>query len=356
MRFWMMAGMTAIAASATGKSPPKLSDAAAALAQKGAFFLAPDDNLALPLAAGAKGVPFLATAAKRIELIAPSAKEGALLAIDGDAFRLRGAALEPAAAAVGLAPAASSDGKTFVGLDETKKALQITSGEKKRVVRYRRQGRWELEQPWVSPDGSWALIALRDYSQAFDAYSFLYYELQRESPEEIALSKSFIPGALRQPLADRQVGIQVFTQAVSEDGFSSVLRDAGVVVFDARTQKLGAAPEKLRPGLASPSGRHSLLPGAVVYDEQKRCGGDATQLFTEGEKPLAFRPGDGIVVSGLDFIGDDFVIANWLDVKKCRNKGVLIPLAGDAPPAKWPAFGLPVREGRIAGRVVAPGK
>src|SRR5437868_6082467 len=78
---------------------PKLWPPAAEALQKSGLFLVAGDNVALPLTAGAKPIPFLATPAKRIDVVAASSTGEALLAIDGDVYRLRGLELSP----VGLA-------------------------------------------------------------------------------------------------------------------------------------------------------------------------------------------------------------------------------------------------------------
>jgi hypothetical protein len=41
-----------------------------------------------------------------------------------------------------------------------------------------------------------------------------------------------------------------------------------------------------------------------------------------------------------------------IDATTCRARGVIVPLEGDAAPARWKPFPLPARVGRIMGRVV----
>ncbi|MSP62977.1 MAG: hypothetical protein EXR72_22105 [Myxococcales bacterium] len=336
---------------------PQLTDAARALLGKGGLFLVPQDNLALPLVANGKPVPFFAPAPQRLEVISAAPTGEALLLADGDAYRVRGDVLELVAPSVGAQAAASADGKVLAGIED-KKLLKITLvGGAPRMIKYKRPGRWELERPYLSPDGAWTLVTLRDFSNPnLDELYFLAFETRTGVPEEeIALSKSFVPGVLRQPLDPGQVLIQMQSQSMADDGVP-VLTEAGLVVFDFKTRKLTAAPPSVRPGLASAKGRYTLLPGPPVWGDGRQCSGDESQVFDGTKRPSAFRIAEGSVVSGLDFLPDErALIAAVVDLKGCKSRGVLIPLAGDVAPAKWPPFALPpLHDGKISGRVIHP--
>jgi hypothetical protein len=346
-----------VAQVAAARGKPKLWPEAAEALQKSGLFLVAGDNVALPLVAGAKPIPFLATAAKRIDVISASPTGDALLAIDGDVYRLHGVELTAVASNAGTPVAASADGGVLVGIDD-KKGIKVTVGDKVRAIHYHRSGRWELEQPYVAPDGSWALVALRDYTNPLDEYSLLSFEVKTGEPEEIALSKNFVPGSAREPLSGKQVALQMFSQSADADGMRTVLQDHGFLVFDLATKKLSPPPAALRPGLASAHKKYSLLAGPMLYDDARQCGGDETQLYTEGEKePRTIKLSEEQVVSLHDFTPDEkSAVGSVLDRKSCKGRGFLIPLTGSTPPQKWPSFSIPSHEGRIGGRVLYPPK
>jgi hypothetical protein len=350
-RSWIALLLVASSAAARPQRPQLTDGAKAALAKSG-FFLVAADNLAIPLAPNSRGVPLLAPAPQTLELVATPAGADVLLVADGELFRLRGDALSWVAAAVGAQPAASADGAVVVGIED-KKGIKVTTGGASRIVRYRRPGRWELEHPYVSPDGRWALVTLRDYSNPnLDEFFFLAVDTKGGDPEEIALSKSFAPDVMRQTMSPDEVLLRMLAQSNDEEG-APVVKDAGLVVFDYKTRKLTPAPETLRLGVTSSQG-HTLLPGPTVWGDGRQCSGDQTTLFMkDAKRGGTLRLGEGTVVSVLDFMPDEHaVIANVLELKSCKNHGVLIPLVGDTPPTKWPTVALPVRLGRVTGRVV----
>jgi hypothetical protein len=342
---------------------PQLTPAAAALLtddKAGGLFLVAEDNLAVPIAGRGKGVPFLTVKATRLEVISSGADGVATLAIDDEVFRLEKGALTPipVKGKVGAMPAVSADGKLVASVEE-KKILRLFVDGAVKPVSYRRPGRWELEHPYISADGSALLVALRDYTQPLDAYNFLLVDPKSGDVEEIRLAQNTIPGALRVPLGNSQVGIPMYTQGTDEGGFANLM-ESDLVVLDFKTKKLEPAPKTMRPGRPSPSGKYSIAPGTMRYSNDKRCGGDETRLYQEGKEgkaPLRFTVGEGSVASALDFLPDESgLIANILQLKTCKNRGVIIPLARDDPPSKWAPFALPVREGHLTGRVLYPAK
>src|SRR5206468_379302 len=119
---------------------PQVSPAAAALLAKGPVFLVPDDNLAVPL---------------------------------------------------GVLEAAER---------EKPKVLKLSTATAARAVPYHRQGRWELEHPYITPDGAWVLAAIRDYTQSLDEYSFVVVDTKTLEYKETSLSANFVPGPQRIPL------------------------------------------------------------------------------------------------------------------------------------------------------------
>lgn len=339
---------------AAAKPAPALTDAAAKALAAGGLFWIEGANLVVPLGKGAKPVPFLAPAPERMALVA--ARPRTLLALDGDLFALEGGKLARVATGVGAPVATSADGKVVVGVLEQKQLRVVVDGAA-RVVKWRRGGRWEFAQPYVAPDGGFALVAVRDFSEPLDQYGLVLLDPRGGEPSETALSRNFVPAPWRAPLDGKRVALQLFTQAADAEGVGAELRDAGLFVFDAATRKLAPAPPGLKPGLPSPSGKWSLLPGPLAHGEGRRCLGDQTLLYGEGA-PATFRAGAGQVVSALDFLPDErAVVAVVLDQRTCRTRGALIPLAGDAPPAKWAPFALPAVDangGRLLGRVLPP--
>ncbi|HZS36869.1 MAG TPA: hypothetical protein VFF06_08585 [Polyangia bacterium] len=341
---------------------PKLTAAAAALLAEGPVLLIADDDVIIPVAgekvksaspseAKVKSVSLFEPAPKRLELVAVTPGEGALLAVDDELFRLKGAALSRVASLVGADPAATPDFAVIAGIED-KKSLKLTRDGASKLIPYRRDGRWELERPYLTPDGATALVAVRDYTQPLDAYDLLVVDTKSGALEEIRLSKNFVPGPLRQPLSPTEVALQMFTQAEESEG-ALKLSEADVVVFDFKSRKLKPAPAALLPGLPSPSKRWSILPGTMAYSDDKRCGGDATALYEQGKSKAArFVLAAGTVVSVLDFLPDESgMIANVLTLKTCKNRGVIIPFK-DEDPARWKSFPLPVHPGHLVGRVI----
>jgi hypothetical protein len=342
--------LAAFAASAAARPRPKLTTAAQALLEAGPVLLIAEDNLVVPVAGEkVKSVSLFDPAPKKLELVAVEPGQGALIAVDDELFRLKGAALGRVAAQVGADAAATPDFTLVAGIED-KKQLKLTHDGASKLVPYRRDGRWELERPYLTPDGASALVAVRDYTQPLDAYDFLIVDVKSGAVDEIHLSKNFVPGPLRQPVSPSEVALEMFTQAEEDDGHLK-LTAADVVVFDFKTKKLKPAPAALKPGRPSPSGKYALLEGPMLYSDDKQCGGDQTALYGEG-KPVRFSVGAGQVVSVLDFLPDERgMIANVLTLKTCKNRGVVIPFK-DEDPSKWKSFPLPVHAGRIVGRVI----
>jgi hypothetical protein len=322
------------------RTRPQLTPQAVALWAKG-FFLVPQDNLVVPLDGKSKPVPFLNPAPERLDLVSGSKD---LFVIDGDLYRRKDAALSQIARGMGKMAAASSDGALVVSIDD-KRDLKITTADgTHKKVPYRRQGNWELDHPYVSPDGAWILSPL-------DAYSFLVVDPKTLSVDEVHLSKNFVPGDLRQSVSPTQVALQMMVQETDEHGFAR-LAPSDVVVFDAKTKKLGPPPPGLKPGRASPDGALSLLTGKMLYSDDKSCGADQTLLYEGEKKSSSFHAADGQVVSVLDFLPDGSgLIANVLSLKGCKNKGVIIPTKGGEKPSSWKPFPLPVHPGHLTGRV-----
>jgi hypothetical protein len=345
---------------AAARPRPQLTPQAAALLQAGGLFLVAEDNLAVPLAKGGKPVPFLAVKPERFELIRAARGPDALVVVDGDVYRLRGAALSRVASQVATQPAASDDASLVASIDE-KRVLKLTRGENSKSVSYRRDGRWELEQPYVTPDGAYVLVAVHDYTHELDAYSFILVDAKSEALDEVTILRNFVPGTLRQPLSPTQVLLQMFAQGPDDSGFAS-LTETDRVVFDFKSRKLEKPPASALPGLRSPDQRASLLAGKMLFSDDKSCGGDQTLVFEEGRgKPASFNGGANTVVSVLDFLPDGSgLIGDVLNLKTCKHRGVIIPADG-GPGSKrndersWKPFALPARNGgRVLGRVLAP--
>ena len=321
-----------LAASSVSARPPRphLTAPAAALLAKGAAFLAPADNLLIPLDGG-KPVAFLEPAPEHL-------------------FRLADHKLVRVASQVGAMPAATPDLTLVAGIED-KRTLRLTRGEEGKRVPYHREGRFELEHPYVTPDGAAVLVAVRDYTQPLDAFDFLLVDTKTLALEEIHLSKRFVPGPLRQLLSPERLALQMFTQRSDDEG-NLQLEQTDFVVFDFQTHKLGPAPPDLRPGLPSASGKFSLLPGPITYSDDKRCGGDETRLYEAGKpQPVHFAL-PGTVVTLLDVLPDETaVIANLLTLKTCKSRGVLIPLGADVKPSSWKPFPLP-QSPRLQGRIL----
>jgi hypothetical protein len=335
---------------------PQLNPAAVPLLANGALLL-PEDDLVVPLAGG-KALPFLVPPPRRLELLAIKPGE-ALIVIDDDVYRYKAGALQRVASQVGAQPAASDDASLVASIED-KRALRLTRGEVSRRVPYQRSGHFELERPWLTADGKRALVAVHDYGATLDVYEFIVLDTNTNEFHEIKLSNTFVPGPLRQPLSPTEVAIQMFAQHTDDHGMVG-LSETDVVVFNLDTRKIVPAPKDLKPGLASPSARFSLLAGGMAYSDDKRCGGDHTLLFEAGRpKPASFQTAADVVVSVLDFLPDESgIIANVLSLKSCKNRGVVIPLkkgGGEVTPAEWKPFALPVRLGRLTGRVIPPAR
>lgn len=361
-RVLLVCAMVCWGNAATAAPRPSLSADAASLLTKGGLFLVPEDNLAVPLpgtdaaAAGkptarARSVAFLVEKPRRLEIVTVGPGE-AVLAIDEDLYRLKGTTLTRIATDIGIQPALSKDGQLVASVVE-RKQLRLTSPRDVRTLRHLHSGRWELERPYVTPDSTQVLVALRDYTLPLDVYSFVLVNSKTLETEELEISQNFIPGSLRQPLGPTQVGILMHSQSTDENGFAK-LGEGSILVFDFKTKKFSPAPAGLRPGHVSPSGKRSLLQGAMRYSDDKTCGGDETLLYDVGAgKPVHFAVAADSVVSLLDFLpGEGGLVANILDLKTCSNRGAIIFLDQDLPPAKWPPFALPVRGGRVTGRVL----
>ena len=175
---------------ASARPHPHLTPEAAALLEKPGLFLVPDDNLAVPLTGG-KPVAFLNPAPAHLELAAPN-DASPLLLVDDELYRVRAGQLARVGTRVGAMPAATPDFSLVAGIDE-KKSLKLTRDGVSKIVPYHRDGRWELEHPYLTPDGATVLVALRDYTQPLDAYEFLVVDTKSGGLEEIKLSKSFVP-------------------------------------------------------------------------------------------------------------------------------------------------------------------
>jgi len=319
---------------------PKLTAAAAALLAKGPVLVLPDDNLVLPVPPAGKPVPLCEPPPQRISRVAGAPT---LLLIDDDLVAVRGTSFAKLAYRPGAMPAATPDGTVVAGVEE-KKFLKITRAGIGKRVPFQRDGRFELEHPYVTPDGKRAMVALRDYTQTLDDFYFLIVDVDTLAFKEINLSKSFVPGALRQPLSATQVALQMFAQHA--DGDSVTLVPSDVVVLDLATRKLSPAPHELRPGRPSPSGKRSLLEGPMSYSDDKSCGADETLLYDERRpKPSHREAGPGTVVTLLDFLDDDTLLGAVLTLKGCKLQGVAIPIDAESP-SKWKPLPLPTRAGR----------
>jgi hypothetical protein len=334
------------AAAVHARPRPQLAPQAAALLGKG-YFLVADDNLAVPLDGKSKPVPFVQPAPEKLELVSGN---NDLFVIDGDLYRKKDAALALVARGIGKLVAASPDGELVASIiDKRDVKLTFADGSSKKVA-YRRAGNWEMDRPWVAPDGSWVLALVRDYTAPLDVFAFVVIDAKTQEIAEVELSRNFVPGDLRQAISPTQLALQMMVQETDENGFTK-LRPSDLVVFDAKTKKLGPPPPGLRPGRASADGGHSLLPGTIFYSDDKSCGGDETVLFENG-KSSHFAAGDGQVVSVLDFLPDGSgLIANVLTLKGCKNRGVIIPMKGGENQKTWKPFPLPVHPGQMLGRV-----
>ncbi len=335
---------------ADARPRPLLTPQALALWPKGVFIV-PEDNLAVPLDGKSKPVPLLTPAPERLELVTGS---NDLFVIDGDLYKKKDAALTLVARGIGKLVAASAD-DGLVASVEDKRDLKLTGADGViRKVPYRRSGNWELDRPWVAPDGSWVLSVVRDYTDPLDAFGFIVVDPKTLTIDEVKLSKNFVPGDLRQAVTPTQVVLQMLAKETDENGFQRLV-PSDLVVFDAKTKKLGPPPPGLRPGRASPDGQHSLLEGKMLYSDDKSCGADETLLYQEGHQAAHFHSGEGQVVSVLDFLPDGSgLIANVLTLRGCKNKGFIIPLTnkeGGDKPSNWKPFPLPVHPGHLVGRV-----
>jgi hypothetical protein len=327
---------------------PQITPQAAALFGKG-FFLVPEDNLAVPLDGKTKPVPFLAPAPEHLELVTGNDD---LLIIDNDLYRKKGATLSQVARGIGKLVASSPDG-ALVASVEDKRELKLTNVEGvSRKVAYRRAGNWEMDRPWVSPDASWVLASVRDYTAPLDVYVFVLVDAKTLEIDEVQLSRNFIPGELRQAVGPKQVLLRMMAQEADENGFQRMV-PSDLVVLDAKQKKLVPPPADVKPGRASGDGKWSLLEGKMLYSDDKSCGADETLVYQTGEKePAHYHAGEGQVVSVLDFLPDGSgLIANVLTLRGCKNKGVIIPTVGGEKQSAWKPFPLPVHPGHLVGRV-----
>jgi hypothetical protein len=322
---------------------PQLAPDAAALLARGPAVLLASEDLLVPLD-GKKAVRFLDPPPAQLA----QAAGDSLVIVDGDLFRVRAGALERVASAPGAEPACSADCALVAGVED-KRALKLTTKEGAQLLPYRRDGRWELHDPWVTPDGARVLATVRDYTQPLDAWDFLIVDVKSRSVEELHLSKNFVPGATRRPLDDGRVAIQMYTQREDEPGLVT-LSETSVAVFDFKTHKLGAPTPSLRSLRVSPSGRWVLSAGEAAFRADRACGGERT-LVADGDRraePLA--DGDTLV-SALDLLPDDGgLVASVLSLKSCHARLMAIPFGAEEK--KWRALAAPAHTGAFAARLL----
>ncbi len=323
---------------------PALTADAQALLAKGPAVLLADDDLLVPLA-GAKAVKFLEPPPAHL-----SQAGEALVVVDGDLFRVRATALERVATAPGAQPACSTDCALVAGIEDHH-AIKLTTKETSRVIPYRRDGRFELQDPWLTPDGSRVLVMVRDYTQPIDAFDFLIIDTKTGALVEEHLSKNFVPGAARKLVADGQVAIQMFTQREDEPGLVT-LTESDVAVLDLKTKKLGAPPPSLRSLRTSSSGRWVLHAGEPAFRPDRACGGERT-LVADGERTAAPLSEEETLVSALDFLPDEGgLLASVMSLKTCRSKLVAIPFGGDAK--SWRTLGAQPRSNVFTAKLLRP--
>ena len=247
-----------------------LTDGAKALLGTGGLFLVVEDNLALPVNAKGKPSQFLLAAPKRLELLEARVNGDLALAIEDELYLWKDGALELFASKIGAMPWPSPDGKLVASIND-KKTLTLTAGATARNLPYRRQGRWEFENPYITPDAAKVLVDIKDYSQDLDVYAFLVVDVKTLEYEEVALSKNFVPGPSRRALGPRQVAIQMFSNSTDENGLTK-LDETNTVVFDFATHKMTTAPAELRFGRVSPSGLLTIAQGELKQNDEKTCG------------------------------------------------------------------------------------
>lgn len=332
-----------LAASSAGAAPrwKPTAEAKAAL-DKGPVLLLPADDLLVPLPSG-KPVRFLDPEPGKLELL-----DRDFVLVEDELFHLEKGKLHRIAAPVFGQPAVTPDGAWVVSV-ENKRTLVVNHGDAPpKRIEWRHEGQWEFERPCLAADGAFILVALREYGQPLDAYSFVIVPTAGGTPDEVRVDRSFVPGLLRHPIAAGKIALPMFTQHVGDDG-RVALSESDPVVFDVAAKKLDRAPPSLRLGLPSPSGKRILY---TPDREEHRCGDSESRVF-EGDKQFVFRAGAGKAVQLIDFLPDESgVIAAVIDASSCKTRGVVIPLSGDAPSSSWKPFPLPPREGRIVGRVV----
>ncbi len=339
-----------LAGDAGARERPLLASDAATVLTQGAVLL-PEDNLLVPLS-GQKAVPLLQKAPQRLLPLRNRPGE-LLLVIDKDLYRLADGALQRLAQGIEGQPAVSDDGKLVLSIED-KRILVVTRGETTDKINYRRAGNWEFENPYVAGDGKLALVTIRDYSAPLEVFEFVLVNLDggKRDTEILKLSQTFVPGPLRQPLAEG-VLMQMYANQGEEDGVLK-LQETDFSVLDLVGKKMSPMKPGTLPGIASPSGKRSILPGPMVYSEGKRCGADRTVVFGLEPRPVQWSIGKDSVVSFYGFTPDEQLVADLFTPKTCKHKGVLIPLDKSIPQSKWKAIALPSHPGHLHGVVVLP--
>jgi hypothetical protein len=354
MRTWVgLVGVLFCGVAAAKPARPQLTPQAAAVLKAPGGFLIPAGNQVVPLDGKGKPVPLFAPAPQRLELVSVEGQR-AILLVDEELLRLAGGAAERIAGQVGLSPSLSDDGKLIASLAD-KRTLELSDGESRRKVPYRRSGHWEFLHPFVMPAGGRVVVTVHDFSGA-DVYGFLMVDPASLNVEEIEMSRAFVPGPLREPLGPTRLAIPLERPPSDEEEENPSPEPLQLSVLDLKSKKIGPAPADLLPGVRSADGRFSLAPGAMRWRDDHRCGGDHTLLYEKGKpRPSAFVVGKGTVVSGFDFLPNSSgIIAQVLEIESCKARGVIIPTTGEVKPDKWKPFPLPSATGRLAGRVLAP--
>ena len=322
-------------------------DAAAVLAQ-GALLLT-DDNLLAPLS-GQKAVSLLQKAPTRLSVLRNQPGE-VLLVIDKDLYRLTGGTLLRIAQRIEAQPVCSDDGKVVLSLED-KRILVVTRGEAVDKIPYRRPGNWEFENPFISAEGKRALVTIRDYSAPLEVFEFVLVSLESRETEIVKLSQTFVPGPLRQPVADGLL-MQMYANQGEEDGLLK-LSETDFAVLNLATKKMASMKADTLPGEKSPSGKRSILPGPMVYSMDKRCGADRSLVFGVEPKPVQWSLGKDTVVSLYGFTPNEELVADLFNPQTCKHKGALIPLDKAVPQNKWRSIALPSHPGHLRGVVLLP--
>jgi hypothetical protein len=315
------------------------------------LLLLPDDDMLVPLGGKAKPATFLQPAPKRLEIVRVAPGE-ALLVVDGALVKLAGAVLHTVAPAdIGMDPAVSADASVIVGIED-KRTIKVTTATGSVRVPYRRDGQWELERPWLSADGARALMTVHDFGGTLDAYDLILVDIAKREVEELHLSRTFVPGPLRQTLDDGRVLFRMFTQKNSDDGRVS-LDATDFAAFDLTTRKMGTPPPGVLPGIAAPDGSASLIAGPFHTSDDKHCGADATWLHLQAGRPRHVVGPTG-PLAFVDFANSPTgtLVAWQLDVKTCKGRMLLVP--GDAVEntARWKPLGYAPKSPIVHGRVL----